>query len=543
MRLRTRALAADQRRPGQDARRGSALLMAFLMLVLLFAIVFQLSYSTNADFKVANNDVTVTTMDLAVESALQEVYDRLKTDGESSGDSSSGSGAAGASGAQDPTGGAGAAAAGAAGQGQQTATDSHEDDWAKPQRTTINDIELRVIVQDEDSKLNLLGMLTDDEEEADKQFDRVVRVIDLFRAGSTVDVDHADAIRLAEEIKEYLKQRTRAVLPKPRLLSDSDEDPDRGLPLSFSEFSALEHFDSSLFRDFRDDHGYVVHSLGSYLTVWTSITSRKDQAGTGAGASAAGSGAKSSGSGSSGSNSSNKNGSSSGTSGKSGSSSSTGSTSQTNGSGSSGSGGQQGGSSGGSGGSGGAGGSGTPNFGVMVNINTAPLAVLNSLADDRVVPGRFWDGVLEYRNAEDQEAKAQEDPDQEPVLDEYGNEVVKHQVFDSLEKLNDVDGFDRLDTEAKTIISNMLTTQSQVFSIYVTARKATGQRDEFAGFLGRPRGGELKEDQQGQSLVRTVRSVVWRYKDGDKIRIIPIVRWEVLDYTPFELQDYPNEDR
>jgi hypothetical protein len=151
--------------------------------------------------------------------------------------------------------------------------------------------------------------------------------------------------------------------------------------------------------------------------------------------------------------------------------------------------------------------------------------------------------VLEYRNTEDQEAKAQQDPDQEPVLDEYGNEVVKHQVFDSLEKLNDVDGFDRLDTEAKTIVSNMLTTQSQVFSIYVTARKATGQRDEFSGFLGRPRGGELKEDQQGQSLVRTVRSVVWRYKDGDKYRIIPIVRWEVLDYTPFELQDYPNEDR
>lgn len=541
MRLRTRALAADQRRPGQHARRGSALLMAFLMLVLLFAIVFQLSYSTNADLKVANNDVTVTTMDLAVESALEEVYDRLKTDGESSGESSSGSGASGAGAAQDPTGGAGAAAAGA-GQGQQAATDSHEDDWAKPQRTTINDIELRVIVQDEDSKLNLLGMLTDDEEEADKQFDRVVRVIDLFRAGSTVDVDHADAIRLAEEIKEYLKQRTRAVLPKPRLLSDSDEDPDRGLPLSFSEFSALEHFDSSLFRDFRDDHGYIVHSLGSYLTVWSSITSRKDQAGTGAGAgaSSAGAGSKSGSGNTSGSSSSNKNGSSSGNSGK----TPSGSTSQSNGSGSgSTSGGQQGGSGGGTGGSGGAGSSGSPNFGVMVNINTAPLAVLNSLADDRVVPGRFWDAVLEYRNAEDQEAKAQEDPDQEPVLDEYGNEVVKHQVFDSLEKLNDVDGFDRLDTEAKTIISNMLTTQSQVFSIYVTARKATGQRDEFAGFLGRPRGGELKEDQQGQSLVRTVRSVVWRYKDGDKIRIIPIVRWEVLDYTPFELQDYPNEDR
>jgi hypothetical protein len=178
----------------------------------------------------------------------------------------------------------------------------------------------------------------------------------------------------------------------------------------------------------------------------------------------------------------------------------------------------------------------------VVNINTAPLAVLNSIADDRVIPGRVWDAVLEYRHLEDQEAKAQEDPDAEPVFDEYGHEVVKRQIFDTLEKLSDVNGYDRLDTEARAILNSLLTTQSQVFTIYVTARKATGKSDQFGGYLGRSRE-DVKEDQNGQALVRTVRSVVWRYKDGDKVRIIPIVRWDVVDYTPFELQDYPDENR
>jgi hypothetical protein len=43
--------------------------------------------------------------------------------------------------------------------------------------------------------------------------------------------------------------------------------------------------------------------------------------------------------------------------------------------------------------------------------------------------------------------------------------------------------------------------------------------------------------------VRTVRSVIWRKADGDKTTIVPLVRWEVLDYTPFEVLDFPVEGR
>ena len=104
------------------------------------------------------------------------------------------------------------------------------------------------------------------------------------------------------------------------------------------------------------------------------------------------------------------------------------------------------------------------------------------------------------------------------------------------------ESFSDIGPEERDKIEALLATESQVFSIYVTARRATGQQDSFGGYLGARRPDD-KEDMKGNALVRTVRSVVWRYNDGEEWRIIPLVRWEVLDYTPFEVLDFPDEDR
>ncbi|MFM7298501.1 MAG: hypothetical protein ACKO4Q_14955, partial [Planctomycetota bacterium] len=61
-------LRRDRSANARQPRKGSALLMAFLMIILLYAIVFQLSYGTKADLRVAENDVTITQMDMAIES-------------------------------------------------------------------------------------------------------------------------------------------------------------------------------------------------------------------------------------------------------------------------------------------------------------------------------------------------------------------------------------------------------------------------------------------------------------------------------------------
>jgi hypothetical protein len=177
---------------------------------------------------------------------------------------------------------------------------------------------------------------------------------------------------------------------------------------------------------------------------------------------------------------------------------------------------------------------------VAVNVNTAPAAVLHALGDSRDLPGRWWDRVIEYRNLEEEEPEDGEEP--EPVYDEFGNEILKRRFFDDLRELEEVPGTTDLSPEARALLEQMLTTQSQVFSIYVTARRATGERDGFSGYLGTRRE-EEQEDMLGTAITRTVRSVVWRTKIGESTVIVPIVRWEVLDYTPFEVLDYPDADR
>lgn len=491
------------RRIAASGRRGAALLLSFLVLIVLAAIVFQLYISTNTDGRVARNDVALATMDQAIESALMEVFDRLVTDAES----------APAQGGGGPLGGGGDLGAAGPGAGQSEApVDSHEDSWGKPQRTMINDLELRVLVQDENSKLNVLGILTPDEEQADKQFERLVRVLDLCREDTLEDIDRSDARRMAEAIREHLTNRMSSVLPKPLLLTDDEREPDRGLPLSLKEFAVLDGFDGGLFRDYRDDRGTIVHSLSSFLTIWSGVTTQEEmkrrreaeraektttpapspsptpqpnseggEGAEGAGAAAAAAGA--------------------------------GGEAETVG--------------------------GAPSkAGVAVNINTAPACVLKSLMDDRDLPWRFWDDVIEYRNLEEEN----QDPNQEPIYDESGEEIIKRRVFDSLDELDQIAEWSDVGPETREELQQLIDTQSDVFSVYVTARRATGQQDAFGGYRGARRASE-REDQQGNALVRTVRSVVWRYKDGDDWKIVPLIRWEVIDYTPFEVLDYPDPDR
>lgn len=400
-----------------------------------------------------------------------------------------------------PGGGAGQAGQGGEGEGGDEPSDSRMDSWGRPQRSTIGDIELRILVQDEDGKINVLQLLADDEEERDQATERLVRLIDFFRDGSTVDVDRSEAIRIVESIKLHLTQRTQSVLPRPKLTSDDAEDKERCMPLTLKEFEVLERLDERLFRDFRDERGDIVHSLSSYLTVWTSITQGATEGGEGAAAGGAGAQNQN--------QNQNQN--------------------------------QSGGGSGSSGDD--------PNWGVCVNVNTAPVAVLKALVDDREVGSRFWDAVVEYRNLEKKEEEGEEssgsttdDPTSEPQLDENGEPIIEREFFDSLEELAEVDGWERLEETIRGKLQNLLCTRSHVFSIYVTARRKTGQNDEFGGYLGTPRQGE-REDERGKGLVRTVRSVVWRYGSGEDVKIIPLVRWEVLDYTPFDVIDFPVEGR
>ena len=519
-------------------RRGAALLLSLLILLVLVAIVIQINVSTSTDARVARNDVGLTTIDQAVESALLQVYDQLETDGAADAASSGGAagapGAAGGAGAPGAPGAAGAApgaAPGAPGGEQQQPTDSRRDEWARPQKTDINEIKLRIFVQDEDSKINVLTMLNPDEKEAQAAYERVARCLDLCREGTSLDIDNRTADEMAKTMLEYMTRRNLAKQPRPTLLSDDPQNEDRGMPLSLREFAVLPPFDESHFRDLLDEEGRIVHSIGAYLTVWSSLTTLADVPSAappgsnvpvgGAGQGQGGQNGQS-GQGQNGQNGQNGQG-----------------QGGQNGSGQGGASGGQGAAGGAASGAGTEGPSQTSGFGV--NVNTAPPAVLKALFDDRVVHPRFWDNVIEHRNLEEEKEPGAEEEDVEPQLDEYGEEIIERRIFDSLAEVADIDGFREFEPPLQAQINQLLTVDSRVFSIYVVARRTTSLEGDLPPELaGRPARGT--EDQKGDALVRVIRSVVWRHESGDETVITPIVRWEVLDYVPYEVLDYPEEE-
>ncbi|MBM3975757.1 MAG: general secretion pathway protein GspK [Planctomycetes bacterium] len=540
----------------RDPRSGAALMLSLLVLFVLVAIVFQLNIATGTDARIARNEVTLIQMDLAIASAQLQVFENLKSDAQSSEGGAAGGmggggggmpglpqgsggsaeglqGFGGAGGGGNPFGGGSPFGGGGAGDGagaQQGPVDSRMDSWGRPERTSINEIDLRILIQDEDSKYNLLAILTKNEDEARKALDRLTRIIDMYREGTEADVDGARARRMAESIRDHLKLRLDSVLPRPALLTDTDKDGntlEQGLPLSLREFAVLPGFDDSQFRDFRDSEGHVVHALSSFLTVWTSLSTRAElmqelgassgEPGTPPGTAGAGN------------NNQGNSGDSKAPSGGSGGSGFNASFAGAQGSGTA-----------------GAGGGGTSDAtGIAVNVNTAPAAVLKALFDDRDIPPQFWDGVIEYRNLEDEEAteEAEKDGEEaEPEYDEWGREVLPRKFFKSLGDLKEVDGWENIEPQQQAEIQQMLTVQSNVFSVYITARKRTAAEDGSES-LDDPV--EVrKREERGGYLTRTVRIVVWRRAGGsDGVQLVPLECWETIDYSPFEVLDYPDEER
>jgi len=487
-----------RRAPG---RRGAALLLSFMVLMVLILILAQIKYSTDANGRVARNQETLFVMDQAIESALLQVMEDLKTDGES--------GAAG-EGADAGAGGLGGGGAGAEGGEESGPTDSKEDEWARAQRTEINEIQLRILVQDEDSKFNLLSILTEDEDEADKALDRLARVIEWSRKGTSAEIDGSTARRMAEAMAEFMRRRKDQVLPRPQLLSDSEENEEVGLPLTLREFQSIdpELFPAHLFQDYFDENERVVHSLGSFLTVWSSVgtVEEANSAAEQGGEEGEGEAEEEPGDGGDGGDEAGTGGTGEGGTGQADTGGGTGATGDT-----------------------------PPGWGI--NVNTAPGAVLHALMDERDLPYRFWDEVVLYRNEKDDTVEENEDP----PLDEYGEPILVKQFFKSVDELSEVDGWENLEPIVQGEIGGLLKVQSSVFSVFLTARKTSGQEQVDA--LSR-RDDIEREEANWQGLVRNVRAVVWRRPGGEgEVEMLSIVRWEVLDYVPLEVVDFPETKR
>ena len=505
--------------PNSSPRRGAALLLSVLVLFVVITLSIQIGIGTMTDARVARNDLGLAAMDDAIESALLEVAVQLEDD-VAGGDEEEDPGADPMGGGMDPT------AALGGGEGESSGTvDSKEDEWARPQRTEINGMELRIFIQDEDSKYNVLNLLHEDEELAEANTGRVARIIDLAREGTDWDIKEQDAESMAQEMREHMLQLYSSGVEEPDLLSKIPNN-DRRLPLTLREFLQIEDFKPHHFRDFRDRDGNIVHSLGSFLTVWSCLT---DQAGGGEQSltDSLGEGiSNATDQGSSDQAFAEDNMAITGVGGV--STTTVGSESQ-----------KTGGDGGAASGQPSAGGE-EPTTGFAVNINTAPAAVLKGLFDDREISSSFWDDVIEYRNLREELESDAEEP--EPVYDEYGNEVFQRQVFDSVEELEELPSWGDLSTEEQELVKMYVTTTSSVFSVFVTARRSTSNRDDV--FIATSAAERDREEETAAGLVKTVRAVLWRRSGAEsEVELTPVIRWEVVNFSPYEIQDYPEEDR
>jgi hypothetical protein len=507
--------------PGlRPERRGAALLLSVLVLFVLIAIVFQISIATMTDARVGRNDVGLTLIDRSIASAQWDVLELLRTDGEDAAAASDDSGAA--SGAADM---AAAAGGGAGGEESAPPADSRQDEWARVQRTEINGIELRILVEAENAKYNVLNILQEDEEEADEAYQRVVRILDTFREGTRDDVPTRQAEEMARQVREYLEERNRTDWPQPELLTFEEEREGRFLPFSLREFLVLESWEPHLFRCYRDELGDRVHSLDQFLTVWSSldVASNVGAAAGGGQGGAAGAGAAGTGAGAG-----------TGTGAGAGADAADGAAGDPAAGGDDAAAGQGGGAAQG----GGQAAQADTSAGYAVNVNLAPAAVLMALFDDRDISPRFWDDVIEYRNLEEEDEDGEQ---QEPQYDEFNNEILVRRAFETLEELQETRSWDVLGPEEQGRVMDLLTTESEVFSVYITGRHDASTSSPLDEAVD-PRERARMEEEHGGALVRTVRTVVWRRQGADGMEIVTIVPWEVIETPPYELQDYPEDE-
>ncbi|MEM9799520.1 MAG: hypothetical protein AAGA20_04275 [Planctomycetota bacterium] len=460
-------------RRAADGRRGAALLLAFLVLIVIFAIVYQIKTVTLTESRITYNEMTRAKMDLAIESVLLQVYEDLAEDARAASASEGDQGGPGGSGGgQAPAPDGGGAQQGDAGEPARNpeAADSMMDRWYTPQSTNFEDIQIRIFIRDENSKYNVLNMLNPDEEVAEAALQRVSRILDNARGGTDYDIGGGEAEEMARAMREYMVSRFGDDLPRPALLTEDPENEDQIVPFTFDEFRVLEVFDDRMFEDFFGESDERIHSIASFLTVYTSPAVGSEDAASGMP-------------------------------------------------------------------------TGTGGWGV--NVNTAPHAVLSGLFDGRDIGYRLWDEIRDYRNIEEEPLESEEDgleeEESEPMLDEYGEEIIQKQIFDGLDELEEVFEFQTLNETEKQSVQDLLQVESDVFEIILAARVSTAadaqERLEF----------ESRREQEeyfrsGEHLVRIVRSVVWRRQADDDVEIVPLVRWEVLSNAPLRVLDFPDEE-
>ena len=445
---------------GQREERGVALVLALIFSILLYILVAELVVAARMVRATGENDALLARMRTQMLYQLTEAEQQLLGDLEGAEGEAGGAGGGGLGGAMGQGGGAGLPGAGGqgapggAGEGEGEAPpdpasqcDGSRDAWFQPVGRPEGDVTTYVWVEDENRKLNVLGLWSPDEKFAELTRARMVRLIDVLREDSEFDVTIADAERVVSDLLEWGKRGGTEQMPRPLLKSLDEKRRDVVGLMHLDELLMLPSVNEDLFFDKVLD-GKVYLGLESVLTMWTALRidpgnpekiarqrAAAESRGDSRGAAAAGAGGAP-GSGAQGSQ----------------------------------------GSQGGQGSQGNAGGEAPAvqpeGLGVLVNVNTAPRAVLRCLfAEDRV-PDRVIDAIVKHRNEVDEEAMLQAAEGGGTEASDFGDVMPgaekKLRVFATIADLEQVEEFAQFsDADAKAEFQAALTTKSEVFAIHL----------------------------------------------------------------------------
>jgi len=542
--MRLLAATKKMKHPGRTGERGVILILTMFVLFLVIALITQLSLGAEVAFQATSNRSNHLRMELACRSTAEEIMTLIKDD--ASGEASSGFSSAlagpgsfpgmdglGADGAglgqdagQDTGQNAGADGTdetGEEGEGEEDASnsDSFEDGWAKPMRVMVDDIEVTTFVSDENGKFNLHLLLVEDEVAAEENFERAVRILGAMRNDFDDDLGESDARAILDELLRWMQVASRyeelPLMPRHSL----DEESPYTMLSALEEMMLLETVNQELYYDQLRSNEMIAPGLESIFTIWTlpefdaagaSTLDADNPDGTeGADASSSGlDGLDAAGDETLGEES--------------------GSTDNTGLDGDrdvQGDGGMEGVLDG------------NPPIGILININTAPRAVIEGMFPTVELTPVKVTALLEYRNEVDEDALEERDGADEEADDQelresiYGEyEPEPRQFFRSLEQVTEVEGFgaEELQEETQAEIQALLGVQSDIFSVYVIAnRKLDAEWEPSRRYQEAP----------GKSL--RMKAVIWRRTTADGVKLVYLEPWHEVPYTRWRIPDFQRE--
>lgn len=523
-------------RPIREREGGVILLLTLFVILITYALVAQLTIGTAVSFQVAKNSADRIRMRRAATDVSAEELLRLLADDLPSAAAEEAEGAADALGS-------GAAPGGEGEEGEEeeddgSNSDSRNDDWWRPTRFPIGEMEVHGYVQDENSKFNILLVFHPDEDERALARERFVRILDFLRDDFDDDLDAREAERILDEFVEWVEGDLRGLdYPVPRRhstillaqlaaeaeLSGNDE-PEVGggdaegsaaapqdvrelyLPYSLEELMLLESVTEKLFYDEVRVRSRIAPGIESVFTIYTTLDFDPPSADE------------------------------------------LGSTTE------------------------------SPTdlsdvetgteeedadlsedeedsslsepigglddileaaaaLGTLININTTHPAVLKGLLPPEQFPTYFVDQILRYRNEVDEEKLAEQEGEtrefEEVELERAifrEDEKIPLRYFRNLEDLVEIEGWEeRLEPEQREAFESLVGVQSDVFSVYLWCRipaEDWEQKDHY---------------EEPPGAVLRLKAVVWRREGEDGAKFVFLEPWHEVERTRWRIPDFQED--